>query len=277
MRHKTRRAQVEFGVAGLALLRSYPWGDQSNLLQEIIDRLKDEGWANQEVEIEEFDAEAGYRLWAETYDEPGNPLLAVEEPVVRSMIDRLSPKIAVDVACGTGRHAAHLLERGANVIAIDSSPAMLAQARKRLPTADLRAGNVIALPVPDGIADLAVCGLALTHFADLDRPVVELSRVVRRGGRVIVSDIHPFAVATGAHAFFRAADGSRGVVRNHLHWPSDYLKAFRAVGLDVVNCVEPKIDEATVEKINPSPATQHWTRTALLGMPFALIWELEKV
>lgn len=276
MRHKTSRAEIDLGFAGLALLRSYPLGARTKLLQEIIQKLQEKGWADTKIEVEEFDIEAGYRLWAVTYDDLPNPLVDLEEPVVRSMIDRIASGIAVDAACGTGRHVAYLRERGHDVVAIDSSPAMLAKARERTPSAEIRLGDLLHLPVADGGADLAVCALALTHFPDLALPVTELSRVVRQGGHVILSDVHPIAVATGAHAFFRSADGSRGMVKNHVHWPSDYLKAFRNANLVVVDCVEPKVVQATIEKISPSSPTKHWTEQALLGLPFALIWNLKK-
>lgn len=277
MRHKTNRAAIELGFAGLALLRSFPSGDPTNLLKEMLGKLKQQDWADDEIEIEEYETEAGYGLWAESYDALPNPLVDLEEPVVRSIIDRLPPGVAIDAACGTGRHAAYLLERGHSVIAVDSSESMLAKARERILAADIRSGSLLELRIADAFADLALCALALTHFAELDLPIAQLARVVRQGGHVILSDVHPIAVATGAHAFFRSTDGSRGMVKNHVHWPSHYLKAFRSARLAVVDCVEPQIDKATVERINPSSTTKHWTEQALLGLPFALIWEVERI
>src|SRR5229473_4120959 len=101
MRHKRKRGEVELGFAGLALLRSYPPGARSELISEITEKLKEEGWADYEVEIDEFDIDAGYRLWAETYDGFPNPLVDLEEPVIRSMIDRLPTGVAVDAASGS--------------------------------------------------------------------------------------------------------------------------------------------------------------------------------
>jgi ubiquinone/menaquinone biosynthesis C-methylase UbiE len=276
VRHKRRRGEIELGFAGLALLRSYPLGARAELIKEISERLKEEGWADHEVEIDEFDSEAGYELWAETYDGLPNPIFDLEEPVLRAMVDRVPPGLAIDAACGTGRHTAYLLERGHKVVAIDSSGAMLSKARQRAPEADIRSGSLLDLPIADGSADLVLCALALTHFADLGPPVAEMSRIVRRGGHVIVSDIHPVPVTMGAHAFFRAADDSRGMVRNHIHWTSDYMRAFRQSNLMVVDCVEAEVVQATIDKISPSSSTRHWTEQALLGLPFVLIWDLER-
>lgn len=277
MRRTTTRAEVELGFAGLALLRSLPGREtRGPVVREVIEKLSQVGWADYEIEMEELDVEEGYRLWAETYDSRPNPLVDIEEPIVRAMIDQLPPGIAVDAACGTGRQAAYLQQRGHHVIAIDASDAMLKKARQRVPTAEIRPGTLLELPVADAGADLAICTLALTHTNDLERPIAELARIVRPGGRVILSDAHPVAVMTGGQAFFRSADGARAFVQNHVHWPSHYLKEFRKTSLSVLDCREPEMDQVTVEKLAPMSTTRHWLRQALLGLPFALIWELER-
>src|SRR5262249_57010101 len=90
-------------------------------------------------------------------------VIGVEQPAVRAIIDTLHPGTALDAACGTGRHARYLHERGHRVVGIDASPAMLEVARRALPDADLRPGNLTALPLEDASVDLVVCSLALTH------------------------------------------------------------------------------------------------------------------
>jgi hypothetical protein len=39
------------------------------------------------------------------YDAPGNELIDIEQPIVREILDGLPVGVAVDAACGTGRHA----------------------------------------------------------------------------------------------------------------------------------------------------------------------------
>ena len=58
-------------------------------------------------------------------------------------------------------------------------------------------------------AAIAVSLLALIHLPDLGPAIRELARVVRVGGRIVVSDIHPMFVALGAQALFRAEEGRR--------------------------------------------------------------------
>lgn len=62
-----------------------------------------------------------YAQWAPFYDEPGNDLLEVEEPVVREILDVLPVGVAPDAARATGRYAAYLASLGHTVIGVDAS------------------------------------------------------------------------------------------------------------------------------------------------------------
>jgi hypothetical protein len=55
----------------------------------------------------------------------------------------------------------------------------------------------------------------MVHLPKVDRAVTELARVVRSGGRVIISDVHPFLVLLGWQAQFRTPDGAKGFMRLH--------------------------------------------------------------
>jgi len=60
-------------------------------------------------QIAESDPRAGYAIWAASYDDPGNPIVTLEQPVVWGLIDQLPAGRALDAASGTGRHAARLV------------------------------------------------------------------------------------------------------------------------------------------------------------------------
>lgn len=226
MKHRRSRAQVELGYAGLALLRAWPFQDRSDLVREIAKAIASGEWEDQPVEVDEHDVGSGYSRWAETYDSRPNPLINLEEPAVRSLIESFPSGRALDAACGTGRLTAHLMDRGHDVLAVDASDAMIRRCRTRLPEVHICRGDLAHLPLSDGVMDVVVCALALTHIDSLRAPIAELARVVRHGGRIVISDIHPVAVATGAHAFFHADDGARGVMRNHVHWHGTTLPRF---------------------------------------------------
>lgn len=224
----------------------------------------------------EYDVVDGYERWARRYDGP-NPAIAREQPIVHGMLAALPPGVALDAACGTGRHTARLVELGHQVIGLDTSEAMLAIAREKVPSADLRVGRLEELPVDDASVDLVTCALALTHVSDLGPVMREFARVLRPGGRVLISDIHPQATTTGAIAAFPGKDLAEGVpyVRSVIHQVGAYLAAFRGAGLAVLDCQEPQVDESIVTAHLSYPLFPGATRQAFLGLPFLLVWLLE--
>jgi ubiquinone/menaquinone biosynthesis C-methylase UbiE len=224
--------------------------------------------------FESLDTDAAYELWSATYDEP-NALIVAEERAVFTMLDDIPPGTAIDAASGTGRIAAHLLRRGHRVIACDRSEGMLGRASEKVEGAALLRSDLRALPFRDRAVDLVTCALALTHVADLDAAFESFARVLRPGGRAVVSDVHPFAVMTGAHAFFRTRDRSRAVTRNEQHWFSEYVRSASEAGFHVERCVETFVDERLLQDFGVG---DHWLEPerATLGLPFALIWMLQR-
>jgi ubiquinone/menaquinone biosynthesis C-methylase UbiE len=136
-----------------------------------------------------------YDLRSASYDLGGNPLIAVEEMVVLSLLRNLQFRDCLDAACGTGRYALRLAAEGRNVIGVDASDGMLEVARrkaaeKRL-VVDFRCDDVCALSVESETVDLVICALALAHVENLTSACASLARVLRPGGHMIISDAHP--------------------------------------------------------------------------------------
>jgi SAM-dependent methyltransferase len=152
---------------------------------------------------------------------------------------------------------------------------MLEKARVKLPDGDFREGDLEALPVASGSVDVAVCALALVHLPDVQRAIAELARAVRAGGRVIISDVHPFPIMLGWQAQFRTADGGAGFMRLHPHLPSAYCEAFATAGLRVRACHEPRLtpESAVTAAAERLPEAN---RAAWVGLPGVIIWDLEK-
>jgi ArsR family transcriptional regulator len=102
--------------------------------------------------------------------------------------------VAGDLGCGTGQISAALAPFVERVIAVDASAAMLAGARSRLaayPNVEMRQGDLESLPLDDQELDLATMMLVLHHLPEPRTALVELARVLRAGGRVIVVDMLP--------------------------------------------------------------------------------------
>jgi ubiquinone/menaquinone biosynthesis C-methylase UbiE len=131
------------------------------------------------------------------------PKLAPFYDVVASPLGRLRERVAtlaavgpgshvLDVATGTGAQALAFAERGADVVGIDISEAMLAVARKKRQALNIRyeIGDATALPFPDATFDACCVSFALHEMPPSVREhaVGEMSRVTRPGGRVVVFD-----------------------------------------------------------------------------------------
>src|SRR4029453_14383712 len=140
----------------------------------------------------------GHRIWSESYDSRPNPLLALEFRCLSPMMPDTGGGLVLDVACGTGRWLAHLLARGARAVGVDTSREMLLNASKKPGLRGrLMCGDLCRLPFQDGCADQVICAFSLGYIKMLEQGVKELSRPVKEGGSVIVSDFHPEGHARG--------------------------------------------------------------------------------
>jgi SAM-dependent methyltransferase len=103
---------------------------------------------------------------------------------------RLGPAgdVVVDVGCGTGVLAPHLINAGwQRVLGVDPSEGMLARAARRAPGAAWVKGDAAALPVDDAQADAVTCSFALMFIPHPANALREMARIARRGAPIVVS------------------------------------------------------------------------------------------
>lgn len=97
----------------------------------------------------------------------------------------------LDVAAGTGLvtvAGVELVGPGGRVIALDPSPGMLAELRKKTSVETVEA-YAEAIPLQDNLADFLSMGYALRHVGDLDKALAEYQRVLKPGGKVCLMEI----------------------------------------------------------------------------------------
>ncbi|MDA3645713.1 class I SAM-dependent methyltransferase [Saccharopolyspora indica] len=282
------------GLEGVALLRSFTGEHDREFvaarIAEIRRLLDDESLADAAVEVERVDSVTGYRAWSRTYDDGRNSAFDFDEPAVGAILDELPAGVAVDAACGTGRFAEILAGRGHRVIGVDSSPEMLARARERVPAGEFSVGELTGLPVGDAAADLVVCALALTHVPSLEPVLAEFARVLRPGGHLVISDMHPGRVMFGSIPPVRDAEGRPGRLVSHRHEIGDYLRTALPLGLHLRGYDEPDLPVQPAPS-GPAPTEpgpwDFWpwslagmvpeaTRAASAGMPAMMIWHFQR-
>ena len=280
MSDQARFGDFILGLQGLAILRSWMLdlatvSARAQKILEIAGEYEDAPWSAPIV-VGERTVTAGYAEWAARYDTDRNPIFLAEEPVVHGLLARYPIGTALDAACGTGRHAAYLATLGHRVTGIDATAEMMETAKAKVPSAQFETADLTAIPLSDGAMDFAVCTLALTHCAGLGPPIRELARVVRPGGHVVISDIHPLMVLLGVHGGYRLNQTEYGVVRNYVHLASDYLTSFQKAGLNVVQCIEPLWGDREIATMGFAEQMPDLTESAVKGLPIVIVWELMK-
>jgi SAM-dependent methyltransferase len=232
------------GLEGIALLRAFAGEYDRDFTLARLDEIRallDREELGEGVEARPITTLEGYARWAPSYDEPGNPLLEVEQPIVREILDGLPVGVALDAACGTGRHTAYLASLGHTVIGVDTSPEMLARAREQVPTGEFHEADLVQLPLADDSVDLVVCAIALSHVADLLPVLHEFVRVLRPNGHLVISDSRGLVGDIGLPLIEVGPDGGFGYMPTYARLASDYLAAALPLGLQVRRCEEPSV------------------------------------
>jgi malonyl-CoA O-methyltransferase len=212
----------------------------------------------------------GYDRWAAVYDHDRNPLSAMEEDYVKQAAGNVRGLTVLDLGCGTGRHALWLADSGADVVALDFSESMLAEAQRKAPGKSIR--FVVhdlheRLPFEDRSFDSVISGLVLEHVRDLRSFFQEIWRVTRPRGRVIVSAMHPAMFLRGSQARFTDPDSGEIVQPGSLpHKFGDITMAALNAGLTVQG-----IDEYAPDA---SFAAQYPRAEKYIGWPMLLVMRM---
>jgi SAM-dependent methyltransferase len=90
-------------------------------------------------------------------------------------------RTVIDLGAGTGKFTRRLLATGANIIAVEPVPEMLAQLTRAVPSVAARSGTAEKIPVNNGAADAVVCAQSFHWFATA-AALQEIHRVLRPGG-----------------------------------------------------------------------------------------------
>ena len=190
---------------------------------------------------QEISAKAAYQAWSASYDSDVNPTRDLDAVCLQRAPLELDGARVLELGAGTGKNTAWLAPRAAHVTALDLSPAMLDQARKHVPSGPVEfiEHDITApWPVKTGEFDIVLANLVLEHIADLAPILAEAWRVLKPGGALYISELHPWRQWRGSRARFETADGTRHI-KAYLHSTADYLGTALAAGFTLVAIEEP--------------------------------------
>jgi len=107
----------------------------------------------------------------------------------------ISPKAGMkilDIAAGTGSSSKPLVDKGADVIALDFSEGMLAAGRKRHKNIKFQQGDALMLPFDENTFDVTTISFGLRNTSDTSAALKEALRVTKKSGRIVVCEFsHP--------------------------------------------------------------------------------------
>jgi len=219
-------------------------------------------------ETRRVDVREGYDLWAETYDETPNAVVAMD---ARYTLDVLSPgpgELILDAGCGTGRHLGSLLHARSNPVGVDFSRGMLEIARRNYPDVPLALADLQqSLPFENERFDAVLCALIGEHLNELPFALREMHRVLRANGRLVFSVYHPEMAAAGKEANFERS-GVEYRLGAHRYTIEDYENLLDDACFEDLARHEFLGDERLVRSV-PSA-------TKLLGFPVLMVFEARK-
>ena len=169
----------------------------------------------------------------------------------------------LDLGTGTGRLLEDLCDRADAVIAVDASPQMLEEARRRMAdvgqdTVDFRLGDLSHLPLQDGEVDAVVANMVLHHAPEPARAVLEIHRVLRPGGTLLLGDFLSHDEEWMRESF---ADQWLGFSFSDIsHWFAD--AGFESVALEPIPSKKegaPSVFVARATRKENSPLNPSWS------------------
>lgn len=146
-------------------------------------------------------SKGGYNLAAQYYDGKEKYLCSFEQGKLLPLLGEVANKKILDVGAGTGRLAAYLAKRGANVVALDVSAEMLKLAKKKNGNIKIIVGDAENLPFAADAFDVAVAAFLIVHLKNPARFFNEVYRVLKDNGIFVITNINqkdPSLVKTAA-------------------------------------------------------------------------------
>jgi ubiquinone/menaquinone biosynthesis C-methylase UbiE len=187
-----------------------------------------------------IEVKQAYKVWADQYDTNENKTRDLEAVALQESLREIHFENCVEIGCGTGKNTSWLATKNGKITAIDLTEAMLAKARQKVSSANVRflqADINEPWSFADSQYDLITCSLVLEHIENLDAFFAKAAATAASGGYLYVGELHPFKQYTGSKARFETEEGLQ-VVTCFNHHLSDFTMAAKQNGFEIVTIAE---------------------------------------
>lgn len=129
--------------------------------------------------------------------------------MAKRYLGNVQGKRVLEIGCGRGGFSKYLVECGSDLVAADFSPAAVAIAKQLLkdfPPCDIRVADIQDIPFGDNEFDVVISLETLEHVPDPHKGLTELIRVIKPGGRLLVTTPNYFG-GLGLYRWYRELSG----------------------------------------------------------------------
>jgi 2-polyprenyl-3-methyl-5-hydroxy-6-metoxy-1,4-benzoquinol methylase len=201
--------------------------------------------------------------WDEHIGEGNDFVETLIWPATQRLLELRPGERVLDAGCGNGLYSRRLAAMGADVVAFDFSSELIERARERT-TEHAERIEYLVLDATDEAAlltlgerrfDAAICQMALFDIADIQPLMSALARLLRPGGRLVFSVIHPCFNSPGMSLVAEMDDRDGDIVTVY--------------SVKVFNYITPRVSRAAAIRGQPKPQLVfHRPLQALLGAGF---------
>ncbi|MEZ5056068.1 MAG: class I SAM-dependent methyltransferase [Saprospiraceae bacterium] len=166
-----------------------------------------------------------YNEWSAIYDGNENKTRDLDQMITRRELDPINFTRVLETGCGTGKNTLYLVNRSADVTALDFSEGMLAmaKAKKELSGVNFLQRDLLKdWEVGENQFDLVTCNLVLEHIEDLNPFFKKANKAMVSGGHLFISELHPFRQYKGSKAKYGSGEEEKEL-EVYIHHTSDFI------------------------------------------------------
>lgn len=184
-----------------------------------------------------MDIKEAYDEWSGQYDTNNNKTRDLEAEALKMTLADTPFDSCLEVGCGTGKNTRWLLTKAKQITAVDLSEKMLAKAREKINSPNVKFINADITKewtFTDKKFNIIIFSLVLEHIEKLDNIFQEASKILLPRGYVYIGELHPFKQYAGTKARFENDKGVQ-ILNCYDHHISDFIRASKKNGFNLLD------------------------------------------